>query len=308
MVPGPFRPTASQILHLGPVIAQYGIPSTASRHGPAASPSCRSRPGVTTHAKVSPSCAENRTPDFGTPARIISPSGRRPAQGKQTCFRPSCKRVHHTHHPIPRRNSTLAAGRWPLAHGPSSVLLRACPRPHCRCNRLRPPARGSSGRTGPGEAGSVFREMRPIWMMRFQRSSACGFFSATKVSSLFLDKPSDPRPPPDETDVADEVAARQAYRSSSEERPRSKGEQKFSAIFSVTPCSCICHGILLAYQIPHRALSGVAAARLQGSAQGIPSPKHARQNHGPANNTEKSCLVVLLVLGTALPPTRLVWQ
>ena len=71
-----------------------------------------------TRPSLAPSCATNRTLDSGTPARIISPSGRRPARGKQTCFRPSCKRVHHTHHPIPRRNSTLAAG-------PRSVLLRA---------------------------------------------------------------------------------------------------------------------------------------------------------------------------------------
>ncbi len=213
---------------------------------------------------LAPSCAANRTPDSGTPARIISPSGRRPAQGKQTCFRPSCTRAHHTHHPIPRRNSTLGAD-------PSCVLLRACPGLHCRCNRLRPP-RGSSGRTGPGEAGSVLREMRPIWMMRFQGPRPVGFFLRRKCHLCsWVNRPTPDQPrtkpvwlmrwPPDKHTGPRRNNGRGA-----------RGSKNFQAIFSVTPCSCICHGILLAYQIPHRALSGVAAARLQGSAQVIPSP------------------------------------
>lgn len=50
-------------------------------------------------------------------------------------------------HKACRTNSALPAGACPCLPGPTR------------------PKRGSSGRTSPGEAGRLFREMRTIWMM-----------------------------------------------------------------------------------------------------------------------------------------------
>jgi hypothetical protein len=179
----------------------------------------------------------------------------------------------HASH-IPRR-----APHW---LGARSYPAPTCPRAHWRCSGTRP-KRGSDGRAWLGEAQSLFREMRTIWLMRKLKA----FTPRKRHVSWPTVAPARTLNPTDQLTKSPGLLFWKNGR-------RARGHKFFQAMFYMTPFSCIFFGVLVAYcyHIVRWPASLMHVYRVQGSE----SCRPARQNHGvqhPSNlrNPKKSCRV-----------------
>ena len=262
-----------------------------ARHGSAASASCPSPP-VSQHTPKSRSELRSKPHPGLWNTNSDHLAKWQAASTRETNVLPSLMQAcpsHASPHPATqlhgdRRPMFCTASSW----GPTAVVTDFGP------------ARGSSGRTGPGEAGSVFREMRPIWMMRFQGLLPVGYFPATKVSCLFLDKPSSDHPRTKQTWLTSWPADKQIGLLRKNGR-RARGGKNFQS--NILSNALLLHMPWHLACIPNTTSCLVRrrCCKFAGFSAGNPVSKHARQSRGPASKQQREILPCCIIgLGNGL--------